>query len=281
MFFAPDGAASEADLVNFIGYCLAHAANECGVLVHASVVMSDHHHTDVSDPLGNLASFKQRFHSMLARGINKLRGRCDTVWSGDGPRDTRRPTDETSFGDVVYTLTNPVKHGLVPQSELWPGFTTFGWRFGESRTFARPKWFFDPDGRMPDEVSLTLARPPVYPELDDEDLFEVLLLAVRARERTLGDQHRRANRRFMGLRKVRAQPWSRSASSFEERFVRAPRHGTLDPALAQIERSRDHAWRREYVDARTDLLDGGEPVFPHGTDWMRRFAGVTVGPAPP
>ena len=53
-------------------------------------MMSNHHHTDVTDPGGNLVRFKQLFHSLLARGINVLRGRFEAVWSRDRPCDTRR-----------------------------------------------------------------------------------------------------------------------------------------------------------------------------------------------
>jgi putative transposase len=281
LFFAPNAAAAKNNLNGFIGYCLAHSANETHVQIHACVVLSDHLHMDVTDPYGNISQFKQRFHSMLARGINVLRGRCDTVWSGDGPRDTWRPSEEKTLGDLVYTLTNPVKHGLVKRGDRWPGFTTYGWRFGESRVFKRPKWFFDPDGDMPEQIELTLERPPVCPELDDDELFDTMMDAVRTRESQLQAKRRREQRRFVGVAKLRRQRWDAQATTFEQRFRRAPSYGTSDPSLARAEQRRDRAWRSEYAAARALLLAGGDPVFPHGTDWMRRFAGVTVGRAPP
>ena len=54
------GTAGE-ELVNFIGYCLAHAAELYGIQVHASVWMSNHHHTDVTDPDGNTMTFAFNF----------------------------------------------------------------------------------------------------------------------------------------------------------------------------------------------------------------------------
>jgi putative transposase len=170
------------ELANFVGYCLAYAAAIYGIEVHASVWMSNHHHTDVTDPHGNLVPFKQLLHSMIARGRNARLGRCDSFWSGDDASDTRRPTDEESLQDLVYTLTNPVKAGLVKWGRLWTGFTTIGWRFGETRTFRRPAWFFDESGKMPAVVSLTLRRPPILRELDDDALYEKLMAKVRARE---------------------------------------------------------------------------------------------------
>ncbi|MFO7566383.1 MAG: hypothetical protein R6X02_27320, partial [Enhygromyxa sp.] len=148
-----------AKITNFIGYCLAHAAAKYGIAIHASVWMSNHHHTDLTDPDGNLVAFKQLLHSTVARGLNALRGRNGAFWGGGKPCDTRRSTDDDSLGDLVYTLTNPVKDGLVKWARLWPGFSTIGWKFGETRTFERPDWFFDEKGDMPKQVSLTLVRP--------------------------------------------------------------------------------------------------------------------------
>ncbi|MFO7566261.1 MAG: hypothetical protein R6X02_26700, partial [Enhygromyxa sp.] len=126
------------------------------------------------------------------------------------PSDTQRVTDDESLGDLVYTLTNPVESGLVKWGRLWPGFTTMGWRFGETRTFKRPDWFFDEEGETPEEASLTLVRPPIFPELDDDALYEKLMGEVRRRELEFQRQIRRENRRFMGPRKLAKQSWRRS-----------------------------------------------------------------------
>lgn len=52
--------------------------------------MSNHHHTDITDPEGNIVPFKQQQqHSLLARGLNALRGRKDTFWSGPPDEDSQ------------------------------------------------------------------------------------------------------------------------------------------------------------------------------------------------
>ncbi|MFO7565789.1 MAG: hypothetical protein R6X02_24310 [Enhygromyxa sp.] len=124
-----------AKIANFIGYCLAHAAAKYGIAIHASVWMSNHHHTDLTDPDGNLVPFKQLLHSTVARGLNALRKRNGTFWGGGKPCDTRRSTDDDSLGDLVYTLTNPVKDGLVKWARLWPA---------HSRRRRTPSHRFDP-----------------------------------------------------------------------------------------------------------------------------------------
>jgi hypothetical protein len=269
------------ELTNFIGYCLAHAAALYGIQVHASVWMSNHHHTDVTDPDGNLVPFKQLLHSMIARGRNAQLGRNDSFWSGDAACDTRRPTDDASLQDLVYTLTNPVKDGLVKWGRLWPSFTTIGWRFGETRTFKRPAWFFDESGKMPEEVSLTLVRPPIFPKLDDAALYDMLMARVREHELELQRDTRSKGRRFMGLRKLARQHWNRSPTSFEERFTVAPKFAASSKWLALAELQRDRDWERRYAAARALQRAGMPAVFPAGTYWMQRFAGVNVAAQPP
>ncbi|KIG19541.1 hypothetical protein DB30_00050 [Enhygromyxa salina] len=274
MLFSPGPEPDEFN--NFVGYCLAHAAARYGIQIHSSLWMSNHHHTDLTDPDANLVPFKQLLHSLIARGRNAQLGRSDSVWSGDGPCDTRRPTEGESLMDIVYTLTNPVEAGLVKWSRQWPGFTTIGWRFGETRTFKRPKGLFDDKGDMPEEVSLTLVRPPIFSELDDDALYEKLMDAVRERELEVHRYMRKHGRRFMGPRKLAGQRWNRAPQSFEERFTVTPKHAGPCLRLVLKEVARDRAWERDYAAARALLLAGKPAVFPAGTYWMRRFAGVDV-----
>lgn len=263
-------------LVNFLGYCLAYTAEKFGVQVHAAVVMSNHYHIDLTDPRGELAGFKQLFNSLIARGLNALRGRFDRFWSGDGPCDTRRPTQEGTLADLVYTLTNPVAAGLVKWSRAWPGFTTAGLCFGEGQTFRRPNWFFDADGGMPEEVTLVLVRPPIFSGLGDREFDELLANAVRAAERRVHEQMHSQGRRFMGPRKLAKQSWTRVAVSWEERFCVTPKVAASSKwlRLAQLQRDRD--WEAAYARARARWLAGEAAVFPAGTYWLRRFASVTV-----
>jgi len=269
------------ELNEFIGYCLGYAANLYGIEIHASVWMSNHQHTDVSDPHGNLPLFKQLLHSMIARGRNAQLGRRDTFWSGDDACDTRRPTDDAALADLVYTLTNPVKDGLVKWSRLWPGFTTWGWRFGETRTFKRPDWFFDERGQMPEQVTITLVRPPIFRELDADALYDLLMTSVRAKELEIQRERREKGLRFLGLRKLAKQRWNCVPQSFEERFKVAPKYAASSKWLVIAELQRDREWERQYAAARAVLRAGERAVFPAGTYWLSRFAGVEVAAQPP
>jgi len=280
MFLSPDG--DPARLINFIGYCLAHAANKYGIEVHACVMMSNHYHADVTDPHARLPAFKQLFHSTIARGLNALRNRDDSFWSDGQSCDTTRPTDDQTLQDMVYTITNPVKDGLVKWSRLWPGFTTQGWRFGETRTFKRPYWFFDENGEMPETISLTLVRPAIFSDLSDDELSDKLAVEVRRRELSCQQDIRREGRRFMGDEKLAKQHWNRVAKSYAERFTIAPKVAASHPWMRLAQLQRDREWERKYAAAREQLLAGLPAVFPPGTYWMMHFAGVNVAErAPP
>ena len=268
-------------LRNFIGYCLAYAANRYGIEVHAVVVMSNHYHIDLTDPLAELVPFKQLFNSLVARGINALRGRFDSFWSGDGACDTRRVEGDDSLGDLVYTLTNPVTAGLVKWGSQWPGFTTADWRFGEKYTFTRPDWFFDDNGHMPETVELILVRPDVLLGLDDDALHERLAAEVREAERQAQARLRAKGRRFVGVRKLAKQGWRQAPTSFEQRFRVAPRVAASSRWLRLAQLQRDRGWERAYAAARELWLAGELAEFPSGTYWLRRFAGVAVASGSP
>lgn len=279
MFLAPGH--DPESIVNFLGYCLAHAANKYGIQVHACVVMSNHHHTDVTDPLARLPAFKQLFHSMIARGINAKEERGDSFWSSGESCDTTRPTDDATLKDLIYTITNPVKHRIVAWSQEWPGFSTQGWRFGETRVFRRPPWFFDKKGEMPETVSLTLVRPPIFLELSDDEFYAKLEQAVRQRELDHQEEFRREGRSFRGVPKVARPRRGRAGKRYEERFKVKPKVAASCKwrRLAQLQKDRD--WEREYAAARERLLAGLPAVFPAGTYWMKHFAGVEVAELAP
>jgi putative transposase len=188
----------------------------------------------------------------------------------------RAPVFAALLLPLVYTITNPVKDGLVRWSRKWPGFSTQGWRFGETRVFRRPPWFFDKKGEMPDTASLTLVRPPIFLELSDDELYAKLELAVRQRELEHQEDFRREGRRFRGISKLARLRSGNVAKRYEERFNVKPKVAASCKwrRLAQLQKDRD--WEREYAAARERLLAGLPAVFPPGTYWMKHFAGVEV-----
>jgi hypothetical protein len=270
------------ELRNFYGYTLGLALERYDTLFHAGNQMGNHHHLDTTDQRGNLPAFKDSLHGNLARGLNAKRGRFDKFWSADRPCDTCQPTDEESLEDLAYTEANPVVAGLVKWARRWPGFTSHGWRFGETRTFKRPDWYYDPNNPdNPPEVSITRVRPPIFLDLSDDEFYDLLMERVREIELETQAEMRARGRRFRGEKKLAKDHWSEAPSSWEDRFTVTPKvvASCRWKRLAQLQR--DRAWEREYAQRRLELLEGQNPVFPAGTYWLRLHCGVRVAQGPP
>lgn len=262
-----------------IGFCLAVASMRYGTELHASCWMGNHHHTTQTDPDAHLPLYKDFLHSQVARGINARRGRSGAFWHAGGSCDTRRLSEDESLDDLVYILTNPVKDGLVKTGARWPGFTTYGWRFGETRRFRRSAWYFDPDNPdIPEYADLTLHRPKIMEHLSDDELYELLMQRVKAKERVIQQKMAKEGKRFRGESKVAKQRWHRAPATLGTMFTIAPRVAGWGWArLAQLQRDRD--WEQKYADAREARKSDNDAVFPYGTYWMRVHIGVKVAAA--
>ena len=269
---------------NFFGYCLARALHISDAELHGAVVMGNHPHVSLTDVRGELPLFKQSLHTNVARGMNARRGRFDSFWSPRGSCDSSRNEDDEALNDLVYILTNPVKAGLFKWGSLWPGFTTYGWRFGETRTFKRPDWFFskvNPD--LPEELSITLKRPPIFLDThSDDELYDELMLRVRAREREIQAARKKDGKRFMGLKKLLRQKWSEPPRAYQPRFEVAPRVAGTSRWEVAAGLARNKKWEAEYAAAMDAYDDGAlDTAFPYGTYFMRKRAHVCVCTGPP
>lgn len=146
-------------------YCLARAARGRGILIHAVSVESNHFHLVVTDTEGRLSDFMQELDRSAARCLlQHYRARfpdkrLDAVWTHAQPFSaTLLVTPNAILDAIVYTLTNPVKDGLVRDYRKWPGFNTrpSDWRRG-ARTARRPSVYFK---RTEAEISYCVTAPP-------------------------------------------------------------------------------------------------------------------------
>ncbi|MFH1833546.1 MAG: hypothetical protein ABH877_00860, partial [bacterium] len=110
-------------------YCLAFAARGRGILIHAVSVESTHFHLVLTDTLGRLSDFMQEFDSCVARCLLEYyrerfpKRRFDALWSpAESFNATLLVTVYAILDELLYTLTNPIKDGLVHDYRKWPGF---------------------------------------------------------------------------------------------------------------------------------------------------------------
>ncbi|MBL4687595.1 MAG: hypothetical protein JKY37_23570 [Nannocystaceae bacterium] len=270
------------DTKNFYGYTIARAVLKYGVSFHAATQMGNHHHINITDRRGNRPNFKNSVHGNLARGFNARFGRFDSFWSGGGSCDTVAPTDEETLEDLAYTDTNPTVAGVVKWSRLWPGLTTYGWRFGESRTFVRPCKYYDPDNPdNPAVITLTRTRPDIFPDLTDDELSDKLIERCLQIERNTQARLKKENRRFMGLRKLAKSKWWKRVKSPEKRFTNVPTVASSQATKRVRELERNAEWRRLYAIERDNHRNGAPTRLPHGAYMLPAIYNVPVADKPP
>ena len=127
---------------------------------------------------------------------------------------------------------------------------------------------------MPDEVTLELTIPPEFG--DREEFLSELQERVTAIETATAAARARNGKRVLGRYAVLRQSWRDSPTSREPRRNLRPTIAArnLWARLEAIQRKRE--FTAAYRAARRALLTDLPIPFPHGTYWLRRFAGVAV-----
>jgi putative transposase len=262
---------------NIFIYCLSEAAQRHGIEIILPSVMSNHYHCVVFDRFGKINEFVQHLHKFVAKCMNALRGRWENLWASEPVCKVKCAKPRDVLAKIVYAATNPVKDYLVDAVAHWPGVNGLYALLNDKPMRARrPSHFFRDDGPMPTEVALRVAIPP---ELGDpEEVRRVLRARVEKIERHFQALRARTGRRVLGRQRVLRQSWRGSPTSVELHRNLRPRTAAKN-TWARIEAlQRDHQFIADYRAARAAWLAGLPAVFPAGTYWLHRFAGVLVAP---
>jgi putative transposase len=263
-------------------YCLAVAAQRCGVRILFTVAMSNHHHTGIEDPIGNYPEFLEHFHKLFAKCQNAHRGRWENFWSSEQASVVRLVQPEDVLDKMVYALSNPVKDGLVEKAHDWPGITSLDAMTRDKPLVAsRPKHFFRDEGPMPEFVSLHFAQPHGFTDVTAEAFAARVLERVRLVEQSAAAERRRTGARVIGRRAILAQKWSDRPDSREPRRELNPRVAARSKWSRIEALLRNRAFRDAYAAARSAFVVGiRDVVFPAGTYWLRRFTQAICAPGP-
>ncbi|MCX5741320.1 MAG: hypothetical protein NT062_02345 [Proteobacteria bacterium] len=119
----------------------------------------------------------------------------------------------------------------------------------------------------------------ITPELGERaDVLATVRAWVEAGEREVGEQRERTGARVLGRRGVLEQSWRNSPMSIDPRRNLRPRFaGGVVARVTALLAHRE--FLAAYRGARTRWLLRQEAMFPHGTYWLARFAGVPVAPS--
>jgi len=267
----PDGETTNAFL-----YCLAVAARRSEVQVVFFLAMSNHYHAGLIDSAGRLPEFLEYFHKLFSKHQNVLRGRTENFWSSEQTSVVELVGPEDVLDKMVYTLTNPVKDHLVAQAAEWPGATSLDATLrGRAVIARRPTHFFRPDGPMPEDITLDLVRAPGFEHLGPGEFSALLIERIGAVEQSAATTRRQTGLSIKGVSAVLAQPWSAQPDTEASRHELNPRVASRN-IWRRIETiRRNKAFVAAYRAARDMLLAGAEAIFPAGTYWLRRFAGIS------
>ena len=266
---------SDEETNNAFLYCLAEAAQRFDIAVLLTCAMSNHHHTVIFDRHGNVPAFTERFHKLLAKCQNALRGRWENLWASEQVCVIHLVEPADVLRKLVYVATNPVKDRLVEKVRHWPGVNGLAALLdGRTLEATRPRHFFRPAGPMPAAVTLTFVLPP---ELgDSQQLRAELRTQVAAVEAAMAAERMCTGARVLGRRMVLRQSWRACPASHEPRRNLRPRLAARNQ-WARIEAiHRNREFLAAYRDARRCWLAGDPILFPVGTYWLRRFAHVPL-----
>src|SRR6188768_1709521 len=148
----------DAETNNAFIYCLAYAAERCGIEVLFTVAMSNHHHTGIHDRDGRYPEFLECFHKLFAKCQNALRGRWENFWSSEQTSVVRLLGGEDVLSKLVYAVCNPVQAALVEHALGWPGVSSLRATLeGRGLRARRPAHFFRAEGGMPEELKPRMA----------------------------------------------------------------------------------------------------------------------------
>jgi putative transposase len=269
-FMRPD-----AETNNAFVYCLAVAAQRTEVGVMFFLAMSNHYHAGIIDNQGRLPEFLEYFHKFFAKHQNALRGRWENFWATEQTSAVELVDAEDVARKMMYTLTNPVKDGLVDRADEWPGASSLGAQLRGDRLVAhRPRHLFRPDGPMPENASLVLTPPPGSESIPHDEFVNALAERLAAEEARLQTERLRGGIEVLGRKAVLEQRWSDAPDSLEPRRQLSPRVACRNIWRRIETLRRNGGFIDAYRAARDLLLSGIEAVFPEGTYWLRRFAGA-------
>jgi len=266
----------DAETNNAFIYCLAVAAQRFDIEVHCTVAESNHHHTEFLDVRGNYPEFVELFHKLFAKCQNALLGRWENFWAAEQASVVRLIDSEDILDKMAYALSNPAKDHLVEKSIDWPGVSSLpNLLYGKELRARRPKHFFRKDGSMPKEVTLKLTRPKGCEHLTQEQFTEQVMKRIKKVE----DDARRERRggRVLGVKAILRQRPTDYPTTQEPRRELSPRVAAKNKWLRIEALLRNKVFQRAYAEARNAFKQGlGNVMFPEGTYWLARFAGVLV-----
>lgn len=259
-------------------YCAGIAARKTHVVIHAFVILSNHHHLVVYDPFCHLPDFLRELHRLMAKALNASQGQWENLWSAEKANAVRLPTLGDVLDKIAYCAANPVAAALVDAPDKWPGVNI--WLPGTTRRIARPSRYFDPKGTMPEAVELRCESPREMNGSTSEwcaRVREAVSASVTKARQSVAAQ----GLSFLGAAAVMKKSFLQRARTYEKKRLLNPVLAARDVAVRRSFLRIEKAFRRAYRLALGCWRAGNRTLaFPFGTWWMAVHHHAEVHPAP-
>jgi len=270
------------ELREAILYCIADAQAQHPVAIHALCAMSNHLHIVFTDLDGTAPLFVQAMNQNIARFVNCTLRRYGAMWEGGArPNYCVLPQGGDVMDKVVYTITNPVKAGLVDRHHHWPGAVSSTAHITNGRIVTkRPRKFF---AKTKDLELLTreliLSPVPGAGILSQEDYGKLVSERVAAEEALIAQEREANGLRWFGRKNcLSLDPFDAPVKPWKPFSLRP----TVSSKSEEAKRCRIQRRKRfgdQYKTARKEFREGNRDVaFPKGTFFMRVYWAVDVEP---
>lgn len=264
-------------------FALAYAAQKHNVSVFAHISLSNHQHTAFFDRDGNHPEFRRDLHSLTSRAVNRHRGMTEAMWAPHHKSPVLLYDLEALLDEIAYTIANACLHDLVDKPEDWPGaISLVADLAGPGMVIRRPDGFFDPHGKVPEEIVLRFEKPPAAANMTDEEYRVEISRRVDEKCRAARRSRQRRGIKVLGRAAILDQSPAGAPMS-------QPVPGTLNPIVAcsrvavriafllwlRVFRDRYEQSRRAFERGESDI------EFPFATYLYARRYGVncsSVGP---
>lgn len=233
------------DINKTIGGILARYQEIFEIEIYAYCVMGNHYHLLIRAPLSNTDEFLENVNREIARRVNWKRKRRGALWG-------RRYSEQhvLSYEDLLeaylYTVTNPVKHGMVKHPSEWPGISSYE----QSLTEKGKRYSFRLYSELiPKRVTHTLKLTPLpqHAELPKKKRVALINELIEERVKYLQNQRYENGEGFMGVEKLSLQSPYRKPR--EVSYSKRPSCYTKTYALYREFKTKLKAFRQAYFEA--------------------------------
>jgi putative transposase len=190
-----------------IGGIMARYQEIYNIKIYAYAFLGNHYHIVCSAPSGGLDQFFENVNREIARRVNRYFGRIAKFWAR--PYDAAVILNEDDLLEaVIYTVTNPVRHGLVRYSRSWPSLGCYHHCLNETdRRFSFTHYSIkNSKGEYFQTVhNLKISRLPQFSNLKRDEYKAAMYSYLTEREDKIANERFMASMGFLGAKALREQ----------------------------------------------------------------------------